>query len=175
MQASLAFRLDGHHPTLRKNLGQLANQSVAHSESPLAQEASSEARFIRSTQLLVLVVERDPHVRELEAHFLQQAGFQVAFAADGKEALVRARETLPHVLITEVLVPKLDGLSLCRQLKQDERTKHISVLVFSILAANSRAMEAGANAFLKKPLAEQRLITTVNSLIDNSRRKAIHP
>ncbi|WP_205960661.1 response regulator [Ramlibacter rhizophilus] len=130
---------------------------------------------VRGTQLLVLVVERDPHVRQLEAYFLQQAGFQVAFAADGRDALAQAREQLPDVLITEVLVPKLDGLALCRQLKQDERTKQVAVLVFSILAASSRAAEAGADAFLMKPLAEQRLITTVQSLIEANRRKATSP
>ncbi|TFY98838.1 response regulator [Ramlibacter rhizophilus] len=130
---------------------------------------------MRGTQLLVLVVERDPHVRQLEAYFLQQAGFQVAFAADGRDALAQAREQLPDVLITEVLVPKLDGLALCRQLKQDERTKQVAVLVFSILAASSRAAEAGADAFLMKPLAEQRLITTVQSLIEANRRKATSP
>jgi two-component system response regulator MprA len=149
---------------------------TASSVSPAAPAATSaEAASEHSTQLLVLVVERDPHVRELEAHFLQQAGFQVAFATDGREALAQAREHLPHVLITEVLVPKLDGLALCRQLKQDERTKGISVLIFSILAASSRAFEAGADAFLKKPLAEQRLITTVKSLIETHRQKASTP
>ena len=137
--------------------------------------ASFEAGSGHGTQLLVLVVERDPHVRELEAHFLKQAGFEVAFATDGHEALAQARAQLPHVLITEVLVPKLDGLALCRQLKQDERTRGIRVLVFSILAASSRALEAGADAFLKKPLAEQRLITTVKSLIDNHRQQASTP
>ncbi|WP_082938482.1 response regulator [Mitsuaria sp. 7] len=120
---------------------------------------------VASTRLLVLVVERDPHIRELEAHFLQQAGFEVAFAVDGREALRQARERLPDIVITEVLVPKLDGLALCRQLKSDELTKGITVLVFSILAANSRAAEAGADAFLMKPLAEQRLLSTVKSLI----------
>ena len=122
-------------------------------------------RVAEGTQILVLVVERDPHVRALEAHFLKQAGFEVAFSADGREARAQARERLPEILITEVLVPKLDGLALCRQIKQDERTSHISVLVFSILAASSRATEAGADAFLMKPLAEHRLISTVNSLI----------
>lgn len=144
--------------------------------SPLSPSAPTAAHpetgAGHGTQLLVLVVERDPHVRELEAHFLQQAGFQVAFATDGHEALAQARAQLPHVLITEVLVPRLDGLALCRQLKQDERTRGIRVLVFSILAASSRALEAGADAFLKKPLAEQRLITTVKSLIDTHRQQA---
>lgn len=133
------------------------------SDSPSA--ASSLGAQPPGARLLVLVVERDPHIRELESHFLKQAGFEVAFAADGYEALAQARERLPDIVITEVLVPKLDGLALCRQLKNDERTKGITVLVFSILAANSRAAEAGADAFLMKPLAEQRLLGTVKSLI----------
>ncbi|RYZ86554.1 MAG: response regulator [Proteobacteria bacterium] len=120
----------------------------------------------RTTRMLVMVVERDPHVRELEAHFLKEAGFEVAFANDGREALEQARQRVPDIVITEILVPKLDGLALCRQLKADERTKNITVLVFSILSASSRAAEAGADAFLMKPLAEQRLLSTVKSLID---------
>jgi DNA-binding response OmpR family regulator len=118
-----------------------------------------------TASMLVLVVERDPHVRELEAHFLKEAGFAVAFATDGKEALEQAQSQLPQIVITEILVPKLDGLALCRQLKADIRTRDITVLVFSILAASSRAAEAGADAFLMKPLAEQRLLSTVKSLI----------
>ncbi|RZI58830.1 MAG: response regulator [Pseudomonas sp.] len=124
------------------------------------------ASDVRTTRMLVLVVERDPHVRELEAHFLKEAGFEVAFANDGREALAQAQQLVPDIVITEILVPKLDGLALCRQLKADERTKNITVLVFSILSASSRAAEAGADAFLMKPLAEQRLLSTVKSLID---------
>jgi CheY-like chemotaxis protein len=119
-----------------------------------------------TARMLILVVERDPHIRALEAHFLQEAGFEVTFATDGQEALKRARECRPDIVITEVLVPKLDGLSLCRQLKQDPLTRRITVLIFSILAASSRAAEAGADAFLMKPLSEQRLLSTVKSLIE---------
>ena len=119
-----------------------------------------------TTKMLVLVVERDPHVRELEAHFLQEAGFEVAFATDGRVALAQAQALVPDIVITEILVPKLDGLALCRQLKSDARTRSVTVLVFSILAASARAREAGADAFLMKPLAQHRLVSTVRSLID---------
>jgi DNA-binding response OmpR family regulator len=115
--------------------------------------------------MLILVVERDPQVRELEAHFLSEAGYTVEFATDGKAALVQAQQLLPDIVITEILVPKLDGLSLCRQLKADPQTRGISVLVFSILAAHARATEAGADAFLMKPLAEHRLVGTVKALL----------
>ena len=120
----------------------------------------------KSGKAIILVVERDPHVRELEEHFLLSAGYSVEFQSDGNGALLEARRTIPDIVITEILVPKLDGLSLCRQLKADPRTRDISVLIFSILASSGRAREAGADAFLLKPLAEHTLVETVRKLLE---------
>ena len=122
---------------------------------------------------LVLVVERDPHVRELESFFLNEAGFVVDFAEDGIAALQLARERRPAIIVTEIMVPKLDGLALCRAVKQDPELADTVVLVFSILAAHGRARDAGADAFLIKPLAEQRLVQTVRELLE--RRLAMTP
>jgi two-component system response regulator MprA len=119
----------------------------------------------RAGGAVILVVERDAHVRELEAFFLERAGFSVTFAHDGREALDLVRSVLPDIVITEVLVPGLDGLSVCRKIKSEPELAHISVLVFSILAASERATEAGADAFLLKPLEERRLLDTVRSLL----------
>jgi CheY-like chemotaxis protein len=96
---------------------------------------------------LILFVERDPNVRELEAYFLEEAGFSVEFAEEGVSALTRACELRPDILITEILVPRLEGLALCRKLKAEPATRDIAVLVFSILMAAGRAQEAGADAF----------------------------
>jgi CheY-like chemotaxis protein len=115
---------------------------------------------------LILVVERNPAVQRLEKFFLEQAGYMVEFASDGFSALERARELRPQILVTEILVPKLDGLSLCRALKSDPSTRDILVLVFSHLHAEDRAREAEADAFLIKPLNEELLIETVQELID---------
>jgi DNA-binding response OmpR family regulator len=89
----------------------------------------------------------------------------VEFAGDGVVALERARELRPDIIITEVLVPKLDGLALCRAVKGDVELQFAVVLVFSILSVESRAREAGADAFLRKPLAERRLVETVRDLL----------
>jgi CheY-like chemotaxis protein len=120
----------------------------------------------RGGKAIILVVDRDPHVRELETHFLNQAGYSVGFAKDGDGALAQARKILPEIIITEILVPMLDGLTLCRRLKADPETRDIAVLVFSILAAAGRAREAGADAFLLKPLAEHTLVNTVRQLLE---------
>jgi CheY-like chemotaxis protein len=116
--------------------------------------------FVRT----ILIAERDRNVRDLEQHFLTSAGFAIEFADDGPAALSRARLTLPQLLITEILIPKLDGLQLCRELKQDPTTRDIPVIVFSVLAAEARAKEAGANAFLRKPLVPSVLLGTIQRL-----------
>ena len=116
-------------------------------------------------KVLLLVVERDPHVKKLEQYFLAQAGFQVEFADDGLEGLERARLLKPRIVVTEIILPGLDGLKVCRALKSDPATREIPVLVFSILAAEDRALEAGADAFLKKPLDDARLVEVVTRLI----------
>jgi CheY-like chemotaxis protein len=119
-----------------------------------------------SGRAIILVVDRDPHIRELEAHFLNQAGYAVEFEQDGRGALQQARKIVPDIVITEILVPMLDGLALCRQLKADPATRDTAVLIFSILAAAGRAREAGADAFLLKPLLEGALVNTVRQLLE---------
>lgn len=88
------------------------------------------------------------------------------FTGDGATALARAQELRPSILVTEILVPKLDGLSLCRRIKSDPATQHMRILVFSHLQAEDRALEAGADAFLEKPLREELLIETLQRLLD---------
>jgi two-component system response regulator MprA len=111
------------------------------------------------------VVERDPQVRELERYVLAEAGFAVEFAGDGEEALELARTRRPKLVITEILVPRLDGLAVCREIKRDPDLADVVVLIFSILSASVRAKEAGADAFLRKPLAERSLLSTVQELL----------
>jgi two-component system response regulator MprA len=115
--------------------------------------------------VLILVVERDPHVRKLERFFLEEAGFAVEFADGGVQGLERARALEPRVVITGILLPGLDGLSFCRSVRSDPALKQTRVLVFSILSAEQRALDAGADAFLKKPLDDARLVETVNQLL----------
>ncbi len=114
---------------------------------------------------VLLIAERDPSVRELQRHFLEKAGYALDFADDGEAALERAREARPSLIVTEILIPKIDGLALCRRLKEDPLTRDIPVIVFSILAAAARAEEAGASAFLRKPFVEGAFLDKVRELI----------
>ena len=119
-----------------------------------------------------MVVERNPAVQRLERFLLEQAGYLVEFASDGLSALARARDLRPKIVVTEILVPRLDGLSLCRALKSDPETSSIVVLVFSHLHAEDRAIEAGADAFVVKPVNEENLIDVVSKLLKIKRERA---
>jgi CheY-like chemotaxis protein len=114
---------------------------------------------------VVLIAERDQNVRELQQFFLQKAGFAVEFADDGQAALERAQSDPPALVVTEILIPRVDGLALCRRLREDPRTAGVPVIVFSILSAAARAAEAGASAFLRKPLVESIFVAAVNDLV----------
>ena len=114
---------------------------------------------------VILIAERDQTVRELQRFFLEQAGFAVEFADDGQAALERASTAPPALVVTEILIPRVDGLALCRRLREDPRTAAVPVIVFSILSAAARAAEAGASAFLRKPLVESVFVAAVNDLV----------
>lgn len=116
-------------------------------------------------QSVILIAERDQTVRDLQLFFLTRAGFNVEFADDGMMALERARESLPQLVVTEILLPKVDGLTLCRRLRDDPATSAIPVIVFSILAAGARAAEAGATVYLRKPLVESVFVAAVQESI----------
>ena len=108
----------------------------------------------------------------VKSHPESDAHRTVEFAADGKSALERARELRPHIVVTEIMVPVLDGLNLCRLLKSDPQTAHARVLIFSHLHAEDRAREVGADAFLLKPISEELLIETVERLIASSKPRS---
>jgi len=136
--------------------------------SPVNSHSSPDSPAQRA---LILVVERNTAVQRLERFFLEQAGYSVEFASDGQLALARAQELRPKIVVAEILVPRLDGLSLCRALKSDPRTSSIIILVFSHLHAEDRALEAGADAFMVKPIEEESLIDIVSKLLEIRRER----
>jgi CheY-like chemotaxis protein len=117
----------------------------------------------------VFVVDRDAHVRRLVLHFIGSA-YVVRFFDDGYAALDQARKAPPSALIAEILIPRLDGLALCQLLKGDPATSHVPVLLFSTLAAGERARQAGADAFIEKPLEKVRFVASLLALTEPSKR-----
>ncbi|HUS12068.1 MAG TPA: response regulator [Pyrinomonadaceae bacterium] len=114
----------------------------------------------------VFVVDKDVHVRKLLTEFLSDSGYVLRFFDDGYAALDAARLNPPALIITEILVPKLDGLSLCRLVKGDYSMASVNVMVLSVLSGEVRAQQSRADRFLTKPIQRSTLLQSVRALTD---------
>ncbi|HIE51952.1 MAG TPA: response regulator [Armatimonadetes bacterium] len=112
----------------------------------------------------ILVADPDPFSVELVRKALQPE-YTLDVVRDGPTALEKARNCSPALVIAEILLPRLDGFQLCRCLKEDTATASIPILVLSFLRAEERARQAGADAFLLKPLQPELVRQTVAELI----------
>lgn len=117
---------------------------------------------------LVLVVEDYQDAREMYAAYLQFSGFRVAEASNGLEALEKARELMPDIILMDLALPKIDGWEATRRLKADERTRHIPVVALTghALAGHAEgARQAGCDAFVAKPCLPDVLVAEIQRML----------
>jgi CheY-like chemotaxis protein/AraC-like DNA-binding protein len=136
---------------------------TAESLSPEAADGPLESKELP----LVLLVENDTRLASQISQGLNEA-CRFVEARDGEEGLRQAHETVPDLVITELTLPRLDGLGLCRGLKRAELTSHIPIIVLAAHGgddAESRALQAGADYCLSKPLSLPLLKNRVNDLL----------
>ncbi len=114
-------------------------------------------------QRLVLVAEDDPQTSELIGLWLGEAGFRVARAFDGEQALKLARELKPYAITLDILLPQVDGWQALKQLKADPETGAVPVIIISILERSRKGMELGAFDYFVKPVAKQELLCRLES------------
>ena len=118
---------------------------------------------------LVLVVDDVDHGREICSEYLEFRGFRVATAADGQEALDKAFELLPDVILMDLSLPGIDGWEATRRLKLDERTRAIPIIALTahaLAAAHDKAREVGCNAVVTKPCLPRDLEQEVRRQLD---------
>lgn len=122
------------------------------------------------TQPSVLLVEDDREGRRMYAEWLTHAGFRVDEAHNGLQALERAFDLTPDVLVTDLHIPGIDGFELTRRIRLDPRTREIPVLAVTGYAAFAsdpgRARRAGCDAVLPKPCTPEDLETAIRALIE---------
>ena len=112
----------------------------------------------------LLIAERDPFMRDALARALERH-FELEFVGDGAVVLERVKVNPPALVILEALLPTLDGFQVCQQIKNDPATCHIPVLFFTVLLAEERAAQVGADGFLLKPLRRDILLDTIYRLL----------
>lgn len=104
----------------------------------------------------VLIVDDDKEIRQLLCTMLDMMGYSTSEAVNGLDALDKVYEQLPDAIILDVMMPKMDGITLCKTLRQDVRMVHVPIIMLSGKAQQEdidSGIQAGANRYLAKPTA----------------------
>src|SRR6266536_2783286 len=121
----------------------------------------------------ILIADDDQKVLDLLVELLEQEGYEVSSAKDGAEALTQALSFSADVIISDVVMPVVDGLELCRRLKDDPRTANIPVLLISGIRKSShngvQGLSAGADDYLDIPFRHEELLIKVARLAERHR------
>ncbi len=119
------------------------------------------------------MIEDDPTVLELVTINLEMAGYEVSQSADGARGQVLAVQSLPDLIVLDLMLPKVDGLTICQRLRRDERTVTIPVLILTGLSQTNDKVEgfnAGADDYLTKPFAAEEMLVRVRALLRRTNR-----
>ncbi|HCE09040.1 MAG TPA: hypothetical protein DEQ40_10640 [Oxalobacteraceae bacterium] len=118
----------------------------------------------------ILIAEDSPTQAAQLAHLLEEHGFLATIAANGREALASIERSKPTLVISDVLMPELDGYGLCKAIKSDDRLKHIPVMLVTTLGDSLdviKGLECGADNFIRKPYDEKYLLSRIDYLLLN--------
>ncbi len=118
----------------------------------------------------ILVVEDSPTQALLLEGTLEQAGYQVAVAGNGKEALDYLNDAEPTLILSDVVMPHMDGYELCRHVKDDKRLEKIPVILITSLSDPVdilRGLQSGADNFITKPYQETELLSRMQYILAN--------
>jgi len=116
----------------------------------------------------ILVVDDEPDAVELIAFNLKAAGYEVVTAADGEEALKKARSVNPSLIILDLMLPEVDGLEVCKILRRDAKTSALPIIMLTAKAAELDrvlGLELGADDYVAKPFSPRELVLRVKRLL----------
>lgn len=122
----------------------------------------------------ILVVDDELDILEIIRHALNKEGFEVHIAANGFQALEQTRKIKPDLILMDVMMPVMDGMEACRQLKEDTDTKHIPIVFLTARSeefAELAGFEAGADDYISKPIRPRVLMSRLKAIL--RRRNAI--
>lgn len=119
----------------------------------------------------ILLVDDDLTLREMYTERLKAEGFTVETAKDGEEALAKAKDLMPNIILLDIMMPKINGLDVLKKLKQNSDTKNIPVIVLTALIQDREKMESitrGADDYIvKSETMPGDVIEKVKNLLDN--------
>lgn len=123
---------------------------------------------------IILIVEDNRDIREYVRSSFEEM-YEVLTAADGKEGWDIAQNQIPNIIISDIMMPVMDGIELCRHIKEDMRTSHIPVILLTAkdtLQDKEEGYAAGADSFITKPFSARLLNSRINNILENRRKIA---
>jgi chemosensory pili system protein ChpA (sensor histidine kinase/response regulator) len=156
------------------HLAQRLRVATARAEEPVAAAAAAPAR---SENPVIMVVDDSLTVRKITSRLLEREGYQVITAKDGVDALEQMRDLLPHVMLVDIEMPRMDGFELTRNVRGDPRTQAIPIIIISSRTADKhrdQAAQLKVNEFLGKPYQEAELLAHISRFIAADPQATIH-
>jgi two-component system alkaline phosphatase synthesis response regulator PhoP len=124
----------------------------------------------------ILVVDDEENIRELVKYNLAREGYQVDTANSGEEALKQIHSTLPDLIVLDLMLPGMDGLDVCRQLKSDGRTAHIPIVMLTVKGDESDiviGLELGADDYIIKPFSPKVLLARLRAVLRRREKEPV--
>ncbi len=163
----------GTVPELKKNkevetIYMITEEDREEEDFEIEKDTTREDKTEEQGKNVILVVEDDADVRKYIRGPLEP-GYTVVEAADGKQGIAKAREVIPDLIVSDIMMPEVDGYELCRVLKKDVKTSHIPIVLLTAKASEEnviQGLETGADDYITKPFNTKILLTRIKNLID---------
>jgi signal transduction histidine kinase/ligand-binding sensor domain-containing protein/DNA-binding response OmpR family regulator len=165
---TLLLRADEKYPeSIQKTVEkeQTGIAQINHSQ-PKTDHANDDA--------LVLIIEDDPDIRNYIASSLEN-DYKVLTASNGLEGVSETQKHIPNIIVSDIMMPGMDGIELCRKIKEDVRTSHIPVVLLTAkdsIHDKQEGYESGADSYLTKPFSAKLLKSRIENLLESRRQLA---
>ena len=117
----------------------------------------------------ILIIDDDRVLVEIMTIRLESQNYEIIVAHDGQQGMLKAKEEEPHLIILDLMLPKMDGFKVCGLLKSDTRYNHIPIIMFTAKILDEDVKlgeELGAEAYLTKPFEPEILLNKINTLLE---------
>jgi len=121
------------------------------------------------TSKRILIIDDEPDILEFLSYNFRKKGFIVTVAENGLDGLVKLNMQRPDIIVSDILMPEMDGIEMCRKVKENPNLKHIPVIFLTAVSDDYKvlyAMTSGADQFASKPIRFEYLLNMVNGMLE---------
>lgn len=116
----------------------------------------------------ILIIDDEKDIVEMMKIMLRREGFEILTALNGKSGVIIAKEEIPDIILLDIMMPDVSGFQVCKELKEDPKTRDIPVVIISVKSSEmdiTKALEMGATDYFKKPFTREVLIGKIKEII----------